>query len=83
VFDLRDLDVVTDIRGYGLLAGIDVKTDGKPGARGTRLQKKLFWNGLHIKFTGDSGILAPAFVADRSHIDEMVGVIRKTFAEEK
>jgi beta-alanine--pyruvate transaminase len=82
VFDLRDLDVITDIRGYGLLAGFDVKSSGKPGARGTRLQKKLFWNGLHIKFTGDAGILAPSFVAERSHIDEMVDVIRKTFQEE-
>ena len=82
VFDLRDLDVITDIRGYGLLAGFDVKSSGKPGARGTRLQKQLFWNGLHIKFTGDAGILAPSFVAERSHIDEMVGVIRRTLQEE-
>jgi beta-alanine--pyruvate transaminase len=59
-----------------------VKSSGKPGARGTKLQKQLFWNGLHIKFTGDAGILAPSFVAERSHIDEMVDVIRRTLQEE-
>ncbi len=81
VYDLRDIDAITDIRGYGLLAGIDVKPGAAPGARGSELQKKLFWNGLHIKFTGDSGILAPPLVADRAHIDEMCDVLRKTLQE--
>ena len=33
---------------------------------------------MHVKFTGDTAILAPAFIAERSHIDEMVEVFRKT-----
>ncbi|MBI2978479.1 MAG: aminotransferase class III-fold pyridoxal phosphate-dependent enzyme [Rhodospirillales bacterium] len=42
VFSLRDLDIVTDIRGYGLLAGVDIKPGKAPGARGTQIQKDLF-----------------------------------------
>ncbi|MEE9587935.1 MAG: aspartate aminotransferase family protein, partial [Hyphomicrobiaceae bacterium] len=74
--------VVTDIRGYGLLAAIDVHMDGAPGRRGTALQKKLFWNGLHIKFTGDAGIIAPPLVADRGQLDELVAILRQTLEQE-
>lgn len=81
VFALQDIDAVTDIRGYGLMAGIDVKQGAAPGARGTEIQKKLFWNGLHVKFTGDSGILAPPFIAEKSHIDELCAALRTTLEE--
>ena len=81
VFDLQDIDLVSDIRGYGLLAGIDVAPGRVPGLRGTEIQKRLFWNGLHIKFTGDAGIIAPPLVADRSHIDELCVILRRTLEE--
>ncbi|MGI9410918.1 MAG: aminotransferase class III-fold pyridoxal phosphate-dependent enzyme, partial [Hyphomicrobiaceae bacterium] len=81
VFELQSLDIVTDVRGYGLIAGIDVKPGNAPGARGSEIQKRLFWNGLHIKFTGDAGILAPPLIADKSHIDELVSVLRQTLTE--
>ena len=81
IYDLRDLDIITDIRGYGLMAGIDVKQGKAPGAQGTALQKKLFWNGLHIKFTGDAGIIAPPLISERSHIDEICDILRKTLQE--
>jgi len=80
VFSLRELDVVTDIRGYGLLAGVDVKPGKTPGARGTQLQKDLFWKGLHVKFTGDTGIIAPPLIAKKEHIDEIVRIMRETLA---
>ena len=81
VYALEDMDIVTDIRGYGLLAGFDVKPDGAPGALGPRIQQRLFWNGLHIKFTGDAGILAPPFVSTKDDIDEMVHILRRTLEE--
>ncbi len=73
VWTLKDIDVVKDIRGYGLMAAIDVILPGRAvGASGTEMQKKLFWDGLHIKFTGDAGIIAPPLVSSRSNIDELV-----------
>jgi beta-alanine--pyruvate transaminase len=77
VFALSDLPVITDIRGYGMLAGFDLAPAGKPGARGYDAQKRLFAAGLHIKFTGDSGIFAPALVAEKAHIDEMCTTLRQ------
>ncbi|MFO1349875.1 MAG: aspartate aminotransferase family protein [Gammaproteobacteria bacterium] len=81
VFSLRDLKVVTDIRGYGLFAAVDVAPDGKPGKRGYELQKRLFHSGLHVKFTGDSGLIAPQFIAERAHIDELMNILRDTLAK--
>jgi len=78
---LRDLGVVTDIRGYGLIAGFDVAAGDAPGQRGTQLQKDLFWSGLHVKFTGDTGIVAPPFIAEKEHIDQIIGLIREKLAE--
>ena len=62
VWSLKDHPLIADLRGIGMMAGVEVKHDGVPGRRGTQLQKDMFWNGLHVKFTGDNGILAPAFV---------------------
>ena len=76
VFALSDLPAITDIRGYGMIAGFDVAPEGGPGVRGYEVQKRLFAAGLHIKMTGDAGIVAPPFVAEKSHIDEICGILR-------
>jgi len=81
VFSLQELDIVTDIRGYGLIAGFDIAPGAAPGARGTQLQKDLFWSGLHVKFTGDTGIIAPPLIAEKEHIDQIVGLLREKLAE--
>ena len=82
MFSLSDIPVVTDIRGFGMMAGIDLAPiAGKPGARGMQAQKDLFNAGLHIKFTGDSGIPAPALVTEKQHIDEMCGLLRDVLSK--
>ena len=50
---------------------------------GTKIQKQLFENGMHVKFTGDAGIFAPPFVTTREQIDEMCSIMRKTLEEFK
>ena len=77
VFSLRDLPVVTDIRGYGLIAGLDLAPGSAPGVRGPEVQKKLYAAGLHVKMTGDSGIIAPPLVSERAHVDRLVEVMRE------
>jgi beta-alanine--pyruvate transaminase len=81
LFELADLPVVTDIRGYGLLAGIDVAPADRPGVRGHEVQKRLFDAGLHVKCTGDAAIIAPALVAEKAHIDEMCEVLRRVLKD--
>jgi beta-alanine--pyruvate transaminase len=81
MFGLQDMGVVHDVRGFGLLAGIEVKPGKAPGMRGADLQAKLFDRGLHVKFTGDVAIMAPAFIAGKVEIDQMTAILRDAFAE--
>ena len=80
IFSLQGTGPVTDIRGYGMMAAIDVAADGAPGKRGHLLQKKLFDNGLHLKTTGDCAIIAPPLIADRSHVGMIADILKKTLA---
>jgi beta-alanine--pyruvate transaminase len=80
MFSLKGTKHVTDIRGYGMFAAFDVESDGAPGRRGNILQKKLFDNGLNLKNTGDSALVAPPLIAERQHVDQIVDILRKTVA---
>ena len=77
VFSMRDLPVVTDIRGIGLIATLDLAPDpAGPGKRGYKAIQSFFDAGLLVKMTGDACILAPAFIYDRAHVDEMAEKLR-------
>ena len=73
---LADAPGVVDIRSIGMMAAVEVAAVGGPGARGHELQKKLYDIGLNLKSTGDSLIVAPPFIAEKHHIDEIVSKIR-------
>ena len=77
IFSLKGLTAVADLRGYGMLAGIDLVPDGAPGARGHRFQKLLFDHGLHLKATGDCVLVAPPLIAEKAHIDQIVEILRE------
>jgi beta-alanine--pyruvate transaminase len=81
MFALQDMAVVSDVRGYGLLAGVEVKPGKAPGARGGELQARLFDRGLHVKTTGDVAIVAPAFIASRADVDQIAASLRDALAE--
>ncbi len=81
VYSLNEHPKIMDIRGIGSVAAVELASNGKPGQRGTTMQKELFWNGMHVKFTGDAAILAPMFIAEEKHIDEMIEKFEKTLNE--
>lgn len=76
VFSLTELPVVTDVRGLGLLAGLDLAPDGAPGTRGYRAVQDFFDAGVFLKVTGDACLLAPPFVAEPEDLALMVERIR-------
>ena len=81
LFSLSDHPLVKDVRGIGMMGGVEVHKSETPGKQGTQLQKDMFWNGLHVKFTGDTGIIAPMFISEKTHIDEIIDKFRKTLNE--
>ena len=80
VFSLKGIPVLADIRGYGMMAAIELQSDGVAGRRGHVFQKKLFDNGLNLKTTGDTAIIAPPLIAEKAHVDAIVGILRTTLA---
>ncbi|WAP71315.1 aminotransferase class III-fold pyridoxal phosphate-dependent enzyme [Jiella pelagia] len=77
VFGLRNLPQITDLRGYGMMAGIQLKPRETPGEAGSLAQRRLFDAGLHVKATGDALIVAPAFVTTEDEIGRMIEVLQK------
>ena len=77
IYSLQDIEIVTDIRGFGLFAGFDIEPLSSAGVRGLALQKTLFHNGLHLKMTGDTGLVAPPYIFERADVDKMVELLRK------
>jgi len=80
MYSLEDVPAVADIRGYGLIAGIDVAPAARPGARGHEVQKRLFDAGLNVKATGDALVVAPPFIIEREQIDEMSRILREVLS---
>ena len=76
LFSLKDIDRVTDIRGYGMMGGIDLRIDERPEKAGYACFKKLFETGLSLKATGDCLIVAPPFISEKHHIDEIIEKLR-------
>jgi len=80
IFALQDLGVVADIRGYGLLAGIDLKPTEKPGERGFAVLRGLYEAGMVTRVTADTLILSPPLVSEKRHIDEIADKTRSVLS---
>jgi beta-alanine--pyruvate transaminase len=81
IFSLKDMPGVVDVRGIGMMAAIEVAPGKVPGSRGHELQKMLFDANLNLKATGDSIIMAPPFIAEKHHIDEITDKVRGVLAK--
>ena len=76
LFSLKDIKCIDNIRGYGLMGGIDIKKSDRPGKAGFLTYKKCYEVGVNFKATGDCLIIAPPFISEKKHIDEMIEKLR-------
>ncbi len=76
LMSLKDIDVIDNIRGYGMMGGIDIVMDKKPGAAGFTCFKHCYEAGVNFKATGDCLIIAPMFICEKKHIDEIIEKLR-------
>ena len=76
IFSLKDIAGIDNIRGYGMLAGIDMKLKEKPGRAGFECFKACYDEGVNFKATGDCLIIAPQFICEKKHIDEIIEKLR-------
>tara|TARA_B100001093_G_C26825557_1_gene1013838 strand:- start:164 stop:1495 length:1332 start_codon:yes stop_codon:yes gene_type:complete len=74
---LKDLDCIESIRSYGMMGGIDIRKKDKPGKAGFQIYKACYDSGVNFKATADALILAPPFICEKKHIDEIFEKLRK------
>jgi beta-alanine--pyruvate transaminase len=79
-FRLAGLPGIVDIRGFGMLAGVEFDPQ-VVGMNGYELQKQLFDVGLHIKTSGNCAVLSPPFVCNKDNLDFMVDTLRAVLVQ--
>ena len=69
---LKNLPVVAEVRGVGLMFGIEISSaDASPVARGARDA------GVIVRATGQKIVLSPPFVIERDQLDRIAEVLRR------
>jgi beta-alanine--pyruvate transaminase len=73
---LRGLPGVIDVRNYGLILGLEFEPrTGAPGARAFDVYLRCFERGVLVRNTGETIALSPPLIIEKSHIDELYGVL--------
>jgi len=73
---LKGLPNVIGIRTLGLAGAVELSSiAGLPGKRAYDIFLECFHKGALIRPAGDTLVLAPPFVVEKSHIDQLVGTL--------
>lgn len=68
--NLKDLPKVIDVRNYGMLGAIQFEPNGSDVPLGSQVFAKAWDHGLMVRGAGDSVIISPPLIVEKSHIDE-------------
>ena len=80
---LRGLPNVIDIRGIGLIAGIELAPrPGKPTQRALDIFRRCFDAGVLVRVTGDIVALSPPLIVGRPHVDLIFGTLAEAIRAE-
>lgn len=82
VHSLKGTRHVTDIRNFGLAAGITLAAlPGEPAKRPLEAALACWRKGVYVRFGADTLQLAPPFIVERAEIDRLVETIRESLSE--
>jgi beta-alanine--pyruvate transaminase len=83
VHTLRSARHVTDIRNFGLAAGITLASlPGEPARRPFEVAMRLWERGFYVRCGGDTLQLAPPFVTTPADIDTLVNALGEALASQ-
>ena len=84
VHGLRGSKHVTDIRNFGLAAGLTIAAlPGEPARRPFDIAMRCWQAGVYVRFGGDTIQLAPPFVSTPAEIDRLVNVLADALAQQE
>ena len=80
IHSLKGLPNVISIRNIGMIGGVEVAPrPGAPGKRGYEVFLDSFWNqGVLTRVSGDIVVIAPPFISEKKHIDQMIDALGKS-----
>jgi len=82
VHSLKGSKNVTDIRNYGLAAGLTIAAlPGEPARRPYEIAMNCWKKGFYVRYGGDTIQLAPPFIAEKAEIDRLVNALGDALAE--
>ena len=82
VHELKGSRHITDIRNFGLAAGITLNSrPGEPARRPLEAALACWRKGVYVRFGGDTLQIAPPFIVARAEIDHLVETVRESLAE--
>lgn len=82
VHSLKGSPFVTDIRNYGLAAGISLEHyPGEPLRRPFEVGLKCLEKGFYVRWGGDTIQLAPPFIVNETQIDDLINAVGESLHE--
>jgi beta-alanine--pyruvate transaminase len=82
VHSLQGSRHITDIRNFGLAAGITLAArPGEPAKRPLEAALACWRKGVYVRFGGDTLQLAPPFIIEKPEIDRLVETVRESLHE--
>ncbi len=76
VHSLKGQRHVTDIRNYGLAAGLTIAPlPGEPAKRPYEIAMECWRKGFYVRYGADTIQLAPPFISERAEIDRLVNAL--------
>jgi len=76
VHSLKGLKYISDIRNYGLAAGLTIEAmPGEPARRPYEIAMKCWEKGFYVRYGGDTIQLAPPFIVEKDEIDRLVNAL--------
>jgi beta-alanine--pyruvate transaminase len=79
---LSKLNVVKDVRNFGLVAGIELAERHKdPKTLGRDVYEECFNNGLMVRFTGNTIAISPPLIITKKQIDKVFSTLTHAIKE--
>jgi beta-alanine--pyruvate transaminase len=79
VHSLKGAKHITDIRNYGLAAGITINAlPGEPARRPYDIAMAMLKKGFYVRYGGDTIQLAPPFITTPAQIDSLINALGET-----